>query len=70
MCDPAIAALEAQIADARPRLWVGARRVVAVEDPALRAYERAQERLRVLVGERAEALWEGRRAWETLWGAW
>ncbi|MCJ1318556.1 Tnrc18p [Xylographa vitiligo] len=66
--DPAIAALEAQIADARREIWVGGGRVVGGADPLLRAYERAHERLRVLLRERAGALWEGRKAWEGVWG--
>ena len=67
-CDPAIAALEAQIADARHEIWVGGGRGGGMPDPVLRAYERAHERLRVLLRERAGALWEGRRAWEGVWG--
>ncbi|MCJ1432562.1 hypothetical protein MMC27_001919 [Xylographa pallens] len=68
--DPGIAALEAQIADARHEIWVGGGGVVGMPDPVLRAYERAHERLRVLLRERVGALWAGRRAWEGVWGAW
>ncbi|MCJ1398678.1 hypothetical protein MMC11_001879 [Xylographa trunciseda] len=69
--DPAIAALEAQIADARRELWVGGgRRAVGTADPLMLAYERAHGRLRVLLRERAEALWRGRSGWEAVWGKW
>ncbi|MCJ1285778.1 hypothetical protein MMC26_005119 [Xylographa opegraphella] len=70
MRDLAIAALETQIADARREIWVGGGRVVGLDDPLLVAYERAHEQLRVLLGERAHALWEVRGAWERVWGEW
>ncbi|MCJ1394744.1 hypothetical protein MMC18_007624 [Xylographa bjoerkii] len=69
--DPEIAALEARIARARRLIWVGdGLRVVGTAHPLMAAYERAHEQLRVLLRERAEALWEGRRAWEAVWGTW